>query len=59
MPALSQAYVSCSICKKEFVPKITLYSEHITEFINGKQGTTVNMLPPVTLYKELLNIFEQ
>ena len=50
--------IACPICKKEFVPKITLYSEHKTDFINGRDGTTVNMLPPVTLYKELLNIFE-
>jgi hypothetical protein len=54
----SKYTITCPICKGEFVPKITLYSENVSEYVNGKVGTTISMLPPVTLYKELLNIFE-
>jgi len=31
--------IACPICKKEFLPKITLYSENSSEHINGKNGT--------------------
>jgi hypothetical protein len=38
-----------------FVPKVTLYSEYKTDFINGREGLTLQLLPPVALYKEFLN----
>lgn len=38
-----------------FVPKVTLYSEYKTSYISGRDGLTLQLLPPVALYKEFLN----
>ena len=40
---------------KCFVPKFTIYSEYKTQFINGREGLTMQLLPPVALYKEFIN----
>ena len=45
----------CPYCLVPFVPKVTLYSEYKTDFINGREGLTLQLLPPVPLYKEFLN----
>ena len=32
-----------------------MYSEYKTPFINGREGLTMQLLPPVALYKEFIN----
>ena len=32
-----------------------MYSEYKTAFINGREGLTIQLLPPVALYKEFIN----
>jgi len=39
-----------------FVPKFTIYSEHENSFVQGRKGEVISMLPPLTLYKEFINI---
>ena len=47
--------VKCPQCSCSFVPKFTLYSEYTSDFISGREGLTLQLLPPVALYKEFLN----
>ena len=47
--------IKCPHCMKCFVPKFTIYSEYKTQFINGREGLTMQLLPPVALYKEFIN----
>ena len=47
------------MCKENFVPKFTVYSEHKTDYLKGREGMSVQLLSPVTLYKEYINIVEQ
>lgn len=39
-----------------FVPKFKIYTESDNNFINGQSGETIQMLPPICLYKEYINI---
>lgn len=54
--SLSNYTVKCPICKKDFVPKFSIYCEQENLYLNGKKGTTISLLPPITLYKEFFNI---
>ena len=47
------------MCKENFVPKFNVYSEHKTDWLKGRDGMSIQMLSPVTLYKEYINIVEQ
>jgi hypothetical protein len=40
------------------VPKFTIYSEFKTEYLKGKEGTSIQLLSPVVLYKEYINLVE-
>ena len=54
---LSNYTVKCPICKKPFIPKFAIYAEHESIYLpKGRQGETVSLLPPITLYKEFFNI---
>jgi len=48
--------VLCPKCNQPFVPKFTIYSEQENMFIPGKTGTKINLLPPITLYKQFFNL---
>jgi hypothetical protein len=37
------------------VPKFTIYSETENQYIDGKKGKIVSLLPPLSLYKDFLN----
>lgn len=50
--------IRCPICKESYVPKFTVYSEHKTDYIKGKDGMSIQLLSPVILYKEYINIVE-
>ena len=56
---LSAYAIKCPLCKENDVPKFKVYSEHKTDYIRGKEGQRVQLLSPVTLYKEYINIVEQ
>lgn len=56
---LSAYAVRCPLCKENFVPKFKVYSEIKSEYLKGKEGMSVQLLSPVTLYKEYINIVEQ
>lgn len=51
--------IKCPICKDSYVPKFTVYSEYKTDYLKGRDGMTITLLSPVTLYKEYINIVEQ
>jgi hypothetical protein len=55
---LSAYVIKCPICKESFVPKFVVYSEYKTEYLKGRDGLSVQLLSPVTLYKEYINIVE-
>ena len=55
---LSAYIIKCPICKENFVPKFKVYSEHKTDYLKGKDGMSVQLLSPVSLYKEYVNIVE-
>ena len=38
------------------MPKFTIYCEQDNAYLNGRKGTTISLLPPITLYKEFFNI---
>jgi len=42
-----------------FVAKFKIYSETENPFVNGRKGETITLLPPVTLYKEFINIISE
>lgn len=48
--------MKCPICKEFFVPKFTVYSEQENVYIKGRKGQVISLLPPITLYKEFINI---
>ena len=48
--------VHCPKCKQPFVPKFTIYTEQDNTFIPGKKGTKLNLLSPITLYKQFYNL---
>lgn len=54
--SLSNYTVKCPTCKSQFVPKFTIYCEQDNAYLNGRKGTTISLLPPITLYKEFFNI---
>ena len=54
--SLSNYTVKCPICKSQFVPKFTIYCEQDNAYLNGRKGTNISLLPPITLYKEFFNI---
>lgn len=56
---LSAYTVRCPICKNQFVPKFTVYSEYKTDYLRGREGVCITMLSPIVLYKEYINIIEQ
>lgn len=56
---LSSYVVKCPMCKGNFVPRFTVYSEYKTDYLKGREGLSIQMLSPVTLYKEYINIIEQ
>lgn len=41
------------------MPKFKVYSEHKNDFLKGRDGISIQLLSPVTLYKEYVNIVEQ
>ena len=50
----------CPICKNCFVPKFTIYSEYSTQYLKeGREGLTMQLLSPVVLYKELINVLNK
>ena len=53
---LSNHTVKCPICGECFVPKFTIYSEQENSYVKVRNGLTLSLLPPVTLYKEFFNI---
>ena len=54
---LSTYTVKCPICSKEFVPKFSVHSEHQdSAYLKDIKDKPVQLLPPVTLYKEFFNI---
>lgn len=55
---LSAYVIRCPICKECFVPKFKVYSEHKTEYLKGRDGMSMQLLSPVILYKEYINIVE-
>lgn len=56
---LSAYTIRCPLCKDSFVPKFKVFSEAKTDQLKGKEGMSVQLLSPVTLYKEYINIVEQ
>ena len=50
--------IKCPICKENFVPKFMVYSEYKTDYLKGREGVSIQLLSPVTLYKEYINIVE-
>jgi len=50
--------IKCPICKENYVPKFNVYSEYKTDFLKGREGMSIQMLSPVTLYKEYINLVE-
>ena len=48
--------MKCPICQEFFVPKFTVYSEQENTYIKGRKGQVISLLPPITLYKEFVNI---
>lgn len=50
--------IKCPICKERFVPKLNVYSEYKTDYLKGREGMQIQMLSPVILYKEFVNIVE-
>ena len=56
---LNNYTVKCPKCQQCFVPKFTIYSEQDNVYINGKKGQKINLLPPITLYKQFFNLVTQ
>ncbi len=56
---LSAYTVKCPACGGNFVPRFTVYSEYKTDYLKGRDGVSIQMLSPLTLYKEYINISEQ
>jgi len=56
---LSNYTCKCPVCKEMFVPKFKIHSENDTPYLQGRKGETVSLLPPVTLYKEFINIISK
>ena len=55
--SLSNYTVKCPICRGQYVAKFVIYSEiEGSSYLNGRKGTSVKLLPPLTLYKEFFNI---
>lgn len=50
--------IKCPVCKESFVPKFTVYSEYKTDYLRGREGVSVTLLSPITLYKEYINLVE-
>lgn len=40
------------------MPRFTIFSEYKTEYLKGREGISIQMLSPVTLYKEYVNMIE-
>ena len=51
--------VKCPYCNQCFVPKFTIQSEYKTPYVNGREGLSMQLLPPCTLYKEFINTLAQ
>ena len=58
MKNLSSYVIRCPICKECFVPKFFVYSEYKTDYLKGKDGMSVQLLSPVIVYKEYINLVE-
>lgn len=56
---LSAYAILCPHCKCREIPSFNVKSEHKTDYLKGKEGIRVQLLSPVTLYKEYVNIVEQ
>lgn len=41
------------------MPKFKIYCESDNAYIKGKSGETLSLLPPLTLYKEYINIISE
>ncbi len=50
--------IKCPICNNQYVPKFNVYSEYKTDYLRGRDGMSISLLSPVTLYKEYINIVE-
>lgn len=38
---LSSYVIKCPMCKENFVPKFTVYSEYKTDYLKGREGMSV------------------
>ena len=55
---LSAYVIRCPLCKDNFVPKFWVYSEYKTDYLKGREGMSIQLLSPVTLYKEYVNVLD-
>ena len=51
-------HINCPVCKEKITPRFTVYSEYKTDYLNGRDGTKVALMSPISLYKEYINIVE-